>query len=199
MWRSCGVQPSHKERAIGVVRCEKEGLLLQPLRWCCVDCVIHHERDVREEQKYIYVARTSNNGVISSGDLYCCLLPRCEALRICRSGFPIATISCDLQSRAAYTLFRCFIERYRSVWFNYRPASHSTFSGPRKHSGKICKCAIGWKVCEVTFVSLNCLRWIKCICTRTMNRTFSVYHFYLIYSFYNQIRISTDLPWIKAG
>ena len=24
-------------------------LLLQPLRWCCVDCVIHHERDVREE------------------------------------------------------------------------------------------------------------------------------------------------------
>ena len=24
--------------------------LLQPLRWCCVECVIHHERDVREEQ-----------------------------------------------------------------------------------------------------------------------------------------------------
>ena len=41
--------------------------------------------------KYMYVARTSNNRVISSGDLYCCLLPRCEALRICRSGFPIAT------------------------------------------------------------------------------------------------------------
>jgi len=26
-----------------------ETVLLQPLRWCCVDCVIHHERDVREE------------------------------------------------------------------------------------------------------------------------------------------------------
>jgi len=25
-------------------------------------------------------------------ELYCCLLPRCEALRTCRSGFPIATI-----------------------------------------------------------------------------------------------------------
>jgi len=25
------------------------GILLQPLRWCCVDYVIHHERDVREE------------------------------------------------------------------------------------------------------------------------------------------------------
>ena len=60
MWRSCGVQPSHKERAIGAVRCEKEGMLLQPLRWCCVECVIHHERDVCEEQKYMYVARTSN-------------------------------------------------------------------------------------------------------------------------------------------
>jgi len=67
-------------------------VVLQPLRWCCVDCVIHHERDVREEQKYMYVARTSNSRVISSGDLYCCLLPRCETLRTCRSGFPIATV-----------------------------------------------------------------------------------------------------------
>ena len=69
-------------------------LLLQPLRWRCVDCVIHHERDVREEQKYMYVARINNNRVISSGDLYCCLLPRFEALRTCRSGFPIATKWC---------------------------------------------------------------------------------------------------------
>jgi len=65
--------------------------LLQPLRWCCVDCVIHHERDAREEQEYMYVARTSNNRVISPGDLYCCLLPRCEALRTCCLGFPITT------------------------------------------------------------------------------------------------------------
>ena len=39
-------------------------ILLQPLRWCCVDCVIHHERDVREEQHHTYVARTSNKRVI---------------------------------------------------------------------------------------------------------------------------------------
>ena len=39
-------------------------LLLQPLRWCCIDCMLHHEQDVREEQKYMYVARTSNNRVI---------------------------------------------------------------------------------------------------------------------------------------
>jgi len=42
------VKPSQKERAIGAVRCKKEGMLLQPLR--SVECAIHHERDVREEQ-----------------------------------------------------------------------------------------------------------------------------------------------------
>jgi len=52
MWRSCWVQPSHKERAISAVHCKKEGMLLQPLQWCCVECVIHHERDVRQEQHY---------------------------------------------------------------------------------------------------------------------------------------------------
>jgi len=24
-------------------------VLLQPLPWCCVDCVIHHEQDMRKE------------------------------------------------------------------------------------------------------------------------------------------------------
>jgi len=31
--------------------------------------------------------------VIAAHDLYCCLLPQCQALRTCRSGFPIATQS----------------------------------------------------------------------------------------------------------
>jgi len=59
--------------------------------------VIHHERDVREEQHYIHVVGTSNNRVVAAHDLYCCLLPQCEALRTCRSGFPIETVL--LQSR----------------------------------------------------------------------------------------------------
>jgi len=61
MWRSYQVQPSHKEGAISAVHWKKEGMLLQPLRWCCVDCVIHHERDVHEEQKYVCVERASND------------------------------------------------------------------------------------------------------------------------------------------
>ena len=72
-------------------------VLWQPLRWRCVKCVIHKERDVREEQQYIYVARTSNNRVIAVHDLCWCLLPQCEALRTCRSGYPIATVLSSIQ------------------------------------------------------------------------------------------------------
>ena len=93
--------------------------LSQPLRWCCVDCVIHHEREVREEQHHRYIWREQaikqwswrgssadinlrtierndqrTRRVIMACELYCCLLPRCKALRICPSGFPIATKWC---------------------------------------------------------------------------------------------------------
>jgi len=77
--------------------------LLQPLRWRCVQCVIHHERDVREEKHHIYAARTSNNRVIAAHDLYCCLLPQCEALRICRSGFSDRNSGCFMFARR-YTM-----------------------------------------------------------------------------------------------
>ena len=39
-------------------------LLLQPLRCRCDECAFHHERNVREEQHHMYVARTSSNRVI---------------------------------------------------------------------------------------------------------------------------------------
>ena len=56
---------------------------------------------------HIYVARTSNNRVISSGDLYCCLLPQCEALRTCHSGFLIA--------KATINMFQADVDK----WWNY--------------------------------------------------------------------------------
>jgi len=40
------------------------------------------------------MAWTSNDIVIALCDLYCCLLPQCEALRTCRPGFPIAKKWC---------------------------------------------------------------------------------------------------------
>ena len=36
--------------------------------------------------------------MIAVCDFYCCLLPQCETLRTCRSGFPIATKWCCLRS-----------------------------------------------------------------------------------------------------
>jgi len=70
-------------------------------RGCCcnhsagigLECAVQHKGNVHEEKHYIFVARTSNNRVISSGDLYCCLLPQCDALCTCHSGFPIATVA----------------------------------------------------------------------------------------------------------
>jgi len=38
-------------------------VLLQPLRWRCSECAIHHERNVCEAQHDIYVAGTSKNTV----------------------------------------------------------------------------------------------------------------------------------------
>ena len=62
---------------------------------------------------------------------------------------------------------------------------HNVFSGPRTRSGKILKSEICWKACEVTFVSLNWLRSLKCICTRMMNAVYylSIYHFVLFIYF----------------
>jgi len=115
VWRSCRMKPSQKESTIGAVRCKKEGMLLQPLRWCCVECVIHNERNVGEEQHPLYVARTSNNWVISSSELYCCLLPQCEALRTCRSGFSIATQGFNLPFNYVSIYF------FQSVWTKRPP------------------------------------------------------------------------------
>jgi len=70
---------------------------------------------------------------------------------------------------------------------------HSDFSGPRKHSGKIFQSEICWKTCKITFLSLNCLRWIICIRTRSMNTTFSNVLFCFICLFYDHIRYSPPL------
>ena len=67
--------------------------MLQLLRWRCVECVVHHERDAREEQKYLCVVRASNDKRDCEDDVCCCLLPQCEALRTCRSGFAIPTLT----------------------------------------------------------------------------------------------------------
>ena len=112
---------SHKERAIAAVRYKKEDMLLQPLRWCCVKSVIHHERDVREEQHHTYMWR--EHAIIECSwhgkkALYCCLLPQCEALRTCLC----PQVSLSLQSSSAI----CHIN------FLIKAALDSAMTSPRK-------------------------------------------------------------------
>jgi len=40
-----------------MVNLDVDGYTVATSPWCCVDCVIHHERDVREEQHHIYTWR----------------------------------------------------------------------------------------------------------------------------------------------
>jgi len=73
-------------------------LLLCPC-WCCnlsAGVTLHVRFTANgmcaKNNIHINVVRTSNNRVTSSGDLCCCLLPQCEALRTCRTSFPIASL-----------------------------------------------------------------------------------------------------------
>ena len=59
---------------VGVKMLHNTHLLHQPLRWCCAECAVHHERNVLEEQHHIYVARTNDNRVRMACE-HCCLLP----------------------------------------------------------------------------------------------------------------------------
>jgi len=43
---------------------------------------------------HIYESQTSRNRMSTAWDLYCCLLPQCEALHACRLGFPITAKWC---------------------------------------------------------------------------------------------------------
>ena len=63
LWPGCGGRAEfslHTKNVRSVWFVVKRRGVVAILRWRFVDCVIHHERDVREEQQYIYVAQTSN-------------------------------------------------------------------------------------------------------------------------------------------
>ena len=76
----------------------------------------------------------------------------------------------------------------KPVWSNYRPAGRvwpaTAFSLARRSiQEKSSNLRFLEKACVFAFVSLSCLRRIKCIFTRTMNATFSVYHLVLFLYF----------------
>jgi len=68
--------------------------LLQPLQCRCVEFVIHHERDVHEEQQYMCVARTSNNKKYCDAWSLLLLAATVWSFAYLPLGFPIATKWC---------------------------------------------------------------------------------------------------------
>ena len=48
-------------------------------------------------------------------ELYCCLLPQCEALRICRSGFPIATMPYKLALHVIVTFTEQIVPIHKHI------------------------------------------------------------------------------------
>ena len=96
MWRSCRVRSLHTKNMRSVWFVVKR-------KGCCYN----HSGGVAlivwftmngmcvKNNTIIYVARASNSKKDCEHDLYYCLLPRCEALRTCRSGFPIATLQSE--------------------------------------------------------------------------------------------------------
>ena len=68
----------------------------------------------------ICIRGANNNNVIMVCELNCCLLPQCEALRTCRSSFPIATkLCCDQDVKdvpgSAFTQRTC--DRCGLLWW----------------------------------------------------------------------------------
>ena len=61
-------------------------------------------------------------------ELYCCLLPQCEALRTCHSGFPIATISTKKKTKSkAFQLKKNLNYKTRCIFWAFEQLS-SAFS-----------------------------------------------------------------------
>ena len=112
----------------------------------------HHLEKVTSRSVWLGGRCTPSTPRVYAPDIF---MPKCDA----NERLMIQTVVVQLQARGPHV------------------ARHSVSSGPWKHSGKTFRSEICWKTCEVTFVSLNCLHWINRMCTRTMNNTFSMYHF----------------------
>jgi len=79
-----------------------------------------------KDNTIIYVARASNSKRDCEHDLYCCLLPQCEALRTCCSGFPIATL---LSTTSALWFWRRirFVVHFRDEFLSFLCCETSCF------------------------------------------------------------------------
>ena len=87
-------------------------------------------------------------------------------------GFFMPFSSCHFPRNIKYSVFIHYASVVQLQARGPDVAHRRVFSGPQKHFEKNFKVELCWKACEITFVSLNYLRCIKCICTRTINNMF---------------------------
>ena len=112
--------------------------LAQPCCKCCslsVSIVVNVRFTTNRMcmKKNTHVALTSRNKMSTTWDLYCCLVPQWEALRICCSAFPITTNWCFDQNMKVVpgttftkrTCNRCgSLQKREDVVATYRLALH---------------------------------------------------------------------------
>jgi len=101
---------------------------------------------------------TVTTRVILSGDLYCCLLPWCKALRTCCSGFPIATVLYTMNWQQIYAQNPSEMSTSKAGASNTQPACGpwDHFVQPAMLFGKFQGCQVPWKRCrEIIEPKLN--------------------------------------------
>ena len=96
------------------------------------------------------------------------------------------------RSATSYSLFQCGPTTGQRTVYGPTQQYHWAADAFRKNIQiwNMLKCV--WGLCQKhdeTFASLNCLRWVKCICTRTMNNTFSLYHYCFCLFIYFTIKL----------
>ena len=111
------------------------------------------------------MARTSNNRVIATCDLYCCLLPQCEALRTCRSGVPIAKLpsAATLSHQTALSIGSLWQDnawkRATAIWMCSAVNNKNYFccgcSQLNKHEPKGTAVNLHWTHCELQTFKRN--------------------------------------------
>jgi len=75
--------------------------VLQRLRWCCVKCVIHHERDVREEQHHRYTWR--EHAIIEWSWYVNSIVASCHSAKLC------ALAARDIRSQRQKWVLECHL------------------------------------------------------------------------------------------
>ena len=137
-------------------------VVLQPLRWCCVDCVIHLKRDVREEQKYVCVEQASNNKRDCGAWSLLFLAATVRNFELMPLGFPIATVDHKnvIHSKSKQIHFNMAYKECDLKWVLSQVNVVSNKCGLKSMWSQN-ECGLKWMWSQMNVVSNECgLKWM---------------------------------------